>query len=68
MNEDRPNYQNVESVNALSSNFEKVPVTPGSGVRVTLPIGVLRQLLPSTSLWEALGQGRIPARPPIRVM
>ena len=39
-------------------------ISSGSGVEITLPVGVVRRLLPSTSLREALGQGRVPAQPP----
>ena len=35
----------------------------GSEAGITLPIGELRRLLPSTSLQEALGEGRVPAQP-----
>ena len=37
---------------------------PAEQSKIPLSIGVVRRLLPSTSLWEVLGQGLAPTKPP----
>ena len=48
-------------------NFHMHHDSSGSGAeqsKIPLSIGVVRRLLPSTSLWEVLGQGLAPTKPP----
>ena len=40
--------------------FSLISVSLVAGGEIISPIGAVRRLLPSASLWETLGQGRVP--------
>ena len=40
--------------------YDKLWIEVGRGGEIISPIGAVRRLLPSASLWETLGQGQVP--------